>query len=440
MNTPICDFVKNYEKKHPVRAHMPGHKGIDMLGFEKYDITEIFGADELYMPNSIIAESEKNASEIFGARTLYSAGGSTLSIQAMVYLLTLWTKKKKTGILAARNAHRAFINACALLGADVDWIFPKEGTYHSCPLSAEDVDKALEETGDKAVYITSPDYLGNISDIFEISKVCKKHGALLAVDNAHGAYLKFLPKTRHPIDLGADMCCDSAHKTLPVITGGAYLHISRSAPEEFYTRARTAMSLFGSSSPSYLVLQSLDYFNALEKEFKKSLEEFLPKAQNLKKSICALGLACAGDEDIKLTVKPKEFGLRGTELAQRLIQNNIYPEFYDPDFTVLMLSPKNSDADIKKIAEVFGGIARADGIKETPPPVCRPVKKLSPREAIEKESELLPAEECAGRVCALTAVSCPPAIPIVICGEIIDGDVLESMRYYKIKMCSVLKK
>ena len=92
MNTPICDFVKNYEKKHPVRAHMPGHKGIDMLGFEKYDITEIFGADELYMPNSIIAESEKNASEIFGARTLYSAGGSTLSVQAMVYLLTLWTK------------------------------------------------------------------------------------------------------------------------------------------------------------------------------------------------------------------------------------------------------------------------------------------------------------------------------------------------------------
>lgn len=78
-----------------------------------------------------------------------------------------------------------------------------------------------------AVYITSPDYLGNLADIGGMSDVCRKYGVLLIVDNAHGAYLHFLPKPEHPLDLGAEMCCDSAHKTLPVLTGGAYLHISQ---------------------------------------------------------------------------------------------------------------------------------------------------------------------------------------------------------------------
>ena len=115
-----------------------------------------------------------------------------------------------------------------------------------------------------AFYLTSPDYLGGMQDIAALSAVCDAHGVPLLVDNAHGAYLRFLPGgSRHPIDLGAAACCDSGHKTLPVLTGGAYLHLGPKAPVQEESTVRSALALFGSTSPSYLILQSLDACNRL---------------------------------------------------------------------------------------------------------------------------------------------------------------------------------
>ena len=119
-----------------------------------------------------------------------------------------------------------------LLDIDVDWLPPSCDSYLSGGADANSVKEALMSAADlpTAVYLTSPDYLGKISDIKGIAEVCHSLGVLLLVDNAHGAYLKFLEPSRHPIDLGADAACDSAHKTLPALTGGAYLHISKNAP------------------------------------------------------------------------------------------------------------------------------------------------------------------------------------------------------------------
>ena len=227
MSKPICDFVRKYAKSNAARFHMPGHKGVPVLGFESFDITEIDGADELFTASGIIAESEQNASETFGAKTFYSTGGSTLCIEAMMRLIAVYavSKGETTTVLAGRNAHKAFLNAAALLDIRIKWLRPeKESSYLCCPISADDVENALsQDKKPTAVYLTSPDYLGNILDIKSISAVCKKHGVILCVDNAHGAYLRFLQTSLFPTDLGADMCCSSAHKTLPVITGGAYL-------------------------------------------------------------------------------------------------------------------------------------------------------------------------------------------------------------------------
>lgn len=443
MSTPICDFVRHYRNSDAVRLHMPGHKGKPLLGFEPWDITEIDGADELFTADGIIAESEAQAGTLFGAHTVYSTGGSTLCIQTMLHLTALYaaSKGKRPRILAARNAHKAFVNAAALLDIDVRWLYPEtDSGYVSCPVTAQQVTQALaEQPSITAVYLTSPDYLGNMQDIQGIAEVCHRANVLLLVDNAHGAYLKFLPQPRHPMDLGADMCCDSAHKTLGVITGGAYLHISRTAPALLARQAKASMALFGSSSPSYLILQSLDAANDRMEAFSRQLAEFLPVVDGLKARLAAHGYGLAGEEPLKLTLCPKSFGYTGTEIAGILERHGMYPEFYDPDHVVLMLTPYNDTDELNRLEAVLCGLPQRVPVAAVPPSAPRPVPVLTPRQAILSESETLPIAQCLNRVSAAAAISCPPAIPLAVCGERIDRQVLDCFWYYGITHCAVVK-
>ncbi len=445
MSTPICDFVRRHIQSRPVRFHMPGHKGEPLLGFEPLDITEIDGADELFTAHGIIAESEAQASVLFGAHTVYATGGSTLCIQTMLHLTALYaaSKGERPRILAARNAHKAFINAAALLDLEVQWLYPEaeDNTYVSCPVSPEEVRRVLTSGAEcpTAVYLTSPDYLGNIQDIHGIAEVCHQCGILLLVDNAHGAYLKFLPQSRHPMDLGADMCCDSAHKTLGVVTGGAYLHISPTAPQLLRQQAKASMSLFGSSSPSYLILQSLDAANDQMMRFQERLAAFLPRVSVLKAQLAAHGLPLIGDEPLKITLSPKAFGYTGTQIANLLEEHHMFPEFYDPDYVVLMLSPANCEEDLAELERVLCNVRQKPPICVLPPVVPHPERVLTPRCALMRDSEILPLEQCSDRISAAAAISCPPAIPIAVCGERIDRQVLDCLRYYDVSACAVVK-
>ena len=284
MNTPVVDFVRRYAQQRTTRMHMPGHKGRGPLGCEELDITEIAGADELYEAEGIIAQSEANATQLFGtARTYYSTEGSSQCIRAMLHL-ALQMRPAKAGrpvLLAARNAHKALLYAAALLDFDIQWLWPAPdaaGALCTCPVEPEALASVLDELSAEGrtpfgVYLTSPDYLGFVQDVAGLSAVCHAHGLPLLVDNAHGAYLHFLKEgSRHPIQLGADLCCDSAHKTLPVLTGGAYLHLGSSVQAD-EAAVRNALALFGSTSPSYLILQSLDAANAvLADSFREKLD------------------------------------------------------------------------------------------------------------------------------------------------------------------------
>ena len=273
MDTPIVDFVRGYAQSGTSRLHMPGHKGQSLLGFEPLDLTEIRGADELYEPEGIIAQSEATATRLFGTQhTYYSTEGSSQCIRAMLCLALQAAPRtgKRPVLLAARNAHKALLYAAALLDFDIRWLWPaaeNAGALCSCPVTAGQLEQALERLSGQGrtpfgVYVTSPDYLGGMQDIAALSKVCDAHGVPLLVDNAHGAYLNFLVGgSKHPMALGAAMCCDSGHKTLPVLTGGAYLHLGLKAPVQDETAVRNALALFGSTSPSYLILQSLDRCN-----------------------------------------------------------------------------------------------------------------------------------------------------------------------------------
>ena len=447
MKTPICDFVRAYASRQPMRLHMPGHKGEGPLGAEALDITEIPGADVLYAPAGIIAESEANAAALFGsARTVYSAEGSSLCIRAMLYLARLWAaeRRKPPLVLAGRNAHKAFLSGAALLDLNVEWLFPEVSGAGvlSCPISARTLDERLAEYGSCApiVYITSPDYLGNTADIGALSAVCRRHGALLLVDNAHGAYLKFLHPSRHPLDLGADLCCDSAHKTLPVLTGGAYLHLSRQAPHSLTDAADRAMSLFASTSPSYLILQSLDAANRyLSQNYVDSLRDTAARVSQLRSTLRSVGWDCAGDEPLKLTLRTKARGHTGAEVAAVLEQYDLHCEFADPDHIVFMFTPEVPVAAYHALLGALYGIPPKEALTEAPPFFCQPSRILSPRQAMLSPAENVPVETAPGRILAAPGVSCPPAVPILVCGERIDEDAVRAFRYYGIDRVTVVK-
>lgn len=441
MKTPIVSFLKSYQEKSPVRMHMPGHKGAGILGFEGMDLTEIYGADELFAAEGIIKESEQNASNLFGCPTYYSTQGSTLCIQTMCTILCqdAKSKGKKPKILAGRNAHRSFIHAAALLDFDIEWLYGNSD-YLSCKIHAEDLEKAIIESHPMAVYLTNPDYLGNLLDIQSLASVCKKHNVLLAIDNAHGAYLRFLEPSLHPIDLGADLCCDSAHKTLPVLTGGAYLHLSDSLNQVWKNDVKHFMEYFSSTSPSYLIMASLDAANkVLDTTFKNSLFECIQRVDGLKNTLVQYGYTILSGEPMKITISTKEFGYTGNEIANLLMECDIYPEFYDSDYIVLMPSPYNTKDDLKRLETCLCGIERKPILINKPPKLEQSKKAMNVRQALFSSSITLDVSKSLGQVCSSVTVSCPPAILPVIPGEVISESSIEVMKYYGIETVRVVK-
>ncbi len=445
MKTPICDFVADYQRRHSLRFHMPGHKGSAILGCEGLDITEIPGADSLYDAQGIIARSEANAGALFGARTFYSAEGSSLAIRAMLDLACLHARAqgREPLIWAGRNAHSAFLTAAALLDFSLEWLYSAgAGSYLSCLIEPAQLEERLRRAVRRptAVYITSPDYLGNQADIRGLAQVCRRWDVLLLVDNAHGAYLKFLPGPAHPMELGADLCCDSAHKTLPVLTGGAYLHLSYAGPSFTDGEVRGALRLFGSTSPSYLILQSLDRANPyLAEEFPGQLAAFLPLVGEMKDLLTARGYTLVGTEPLKLTIFARAWGYTGEELAQRLAQRGITAEFFDPDHLVLMLAPLQGEGALRALTAALLEIPARPPRTAPMPAFFRPQTRCGVRAAMLAPCETLPVEQCLGRTLGRASVSCPPAVPILVSGEVVDEQALDCFRYYGLERCNVLR-
>lgn len=438
MNTPVADFVQRYAKAGTARLHMPGHKGRCFLGCEPWDITEIHGADALYEAEGILAESEQNAAALFGSqRTCYSTEGSSQCIRAMLYLAVAASGSHT--VVAARNVHRAFVSAAALLDLEIRWLWPEESrSLCGCPISPAQLEETLNSLPEPpaAVYLTSPDYLGGMAEIPALAQVCHQHGTLLLVDNAHGAYLRFLQPSLHPLDLGADLCCDSAHKTLPVLTGGAYLHLSPTAPAQLAPLAKSALGLFGSTSPSYLTLASLDLCNRyLAEGYPQRLAEAVERLAELRERLTAAGWRVEPSDPLRVTVAAPR-GVTGQELAGQLRRQSAECEYADRDFLVLMATPENTPEELAQAAAALG---QCPGEANPPQlPLARGERACSIRQAAFAPRETVDAAHSLGRVCGLPTVGCPPAIPIAVSGERITPEALALFAYYGIEQVEVL--
>ena len=442
METPVYDFLVDYAEKNGLRAHMPGHKGKApderLSGLFRLDITEIAGADSLFEAEGIIAQSERNTAALYGsAASAFSAGGSTLCIQAMLAIMKMEGRR----IIAARNVHRAFLNAAALLGLDVEWVLPRySGGILSGELALSDVEEALAASDKPACfYVTSPDYTGRLADIAGLAEVCRRHGARLIVDGAHGAHLAFFEKNLHPIALGADMCCDSFHKMLPALTGAAVLHTSR---EEYAPLLKQAMSLFGSTSPSYLIMASLDLCNRyIAENIRSDIAAALPGIAELKSSFAGKLLFADGDP-FHITVRAAESGFCGTELADLLRSSGVECEYADDELLILLLAPSGDIGDLRRLRTALeGAVAGASPRKKRSRSlnVKLPRMACTIREAAFSASEEITVEEAEGRICASVKVPCPPAVPIAVSGEVIDRDCIEIFRQYGIKTVLVVR-
>ena len=516
---PLKKFIERYKAEKNIRLHMPGHKGAFDYGD---DITEIKGADSLYEASGIIADSESKTAELFGAASsFYSTEGSSQVIKAMCFLAaqrfrnlnsnlnsdqnsSVSIDEEGTGklkdnvdgavqrptILATRNAHKSFIYASMLLGFNIKWMVDgDEFSLCKCYVTPERLEEYLEKTEAAdmaAVYVTSPDYLGNILDIKGLAEVAHKYGLPLLVDNAHGSYLKFMKKDVHPVSLGADLVADSAHKTLPVMTGGAYLHVSKNSffldaskdditeeggqeeallDEALKKEIRKALLMFGSTSPSYVIMESLD--EALGRIDIDKYRKTQDRVDALKHELTKIGYNISGlgsemSEPLKIVVDLRSSDLSGMQLSNMLREQGIECEYADPDFLVTMWSPYNEyPADFDGFKNAMMKIWDSVGLENIENDMVDSEETIS-QKTTSKDSILtqfsLPkvmyqpyelmycvhrlekvGPGLVGEVAADTVVSCPPAVSPIVAGEVIDENIVKVLEYYGIEKVEVLR-
>lgn len=427
MSAPLYEALVRHRRLGRSSFHTPGHKNSPAAlppDLYSLDFTELPDTDSLFEASGPIREAEQRAAAFFGtARTCFSAGGCTLCIQAMLRL----AEPNGGRILCSRVIHRSAVNAMALLGLTPVWAMP------------QDFPAAVEKYPDvKAVYVTSPNYYGQIMDIAAISAACRKCGIPLLVDSAHGAQLMFTQPKLHPLIFGASMTADSAHKTLGVLTGGAWLDIGDARYAE---GAKEAMALFGSTSPAYPVMASLDWArNWLEHH----PAAFLPVQQqvaDLRRFARERGIAFpAGQCDpTRLTLRTSSVGLTGTRAAEIFRETGVEPEFADGSYLVLIATPFNTEEDFRRVRCAIEKFPTGKPLPDGPelPPI--PPAEVGLREAVLAPAETVELASSVGRVAAEAACPCPPGVPVTMPGERITKEAAEFLRGYGFLNIKVLK-
>lgn len=441
MEAPLYNALCALAQEDALRMHMPGHKGKAMapeFSAAAIDYTEIPPTGNLYTGEGPIAEAEALAARAWGAEKAYFlTGGST---QGVLSGLSLCAAPGST-ILLDRNTHKSFFSAMALLD-----LHP---VYFS-GLTAEHVEALLREHDSvETVCITSPTYYGVVADVDAIAAVCKAHGVKLLVDEAHGAHFPFVERGKCAAGRGATVSVSSAHKTLPAMGGSALLFTDGSFSD---AAVREKTALFGTSSPSYAIMASIDWARAyLEGEGSTEYRRCAAAVAALRDEINERGVFHALTESDGLTLDPTRLtvhtacaGLNGKRAGEILEQQyNIWPEMDNRDCVVCILTCSDTGADIARLSAALKELEQfAEGapLPSCPPP---PVPEVccSIRSAVFAQRQRLSLCQAAGHVSAVPIAPYPPGVPVVAPGEKITEEILsylESIGYDLDEPVSVL--
>lgn len=503
------NFLYEHAAKRPVSFHMPGHKGSSIFkkyGYGKFlenfmdmDVTEIPGADNLFDANGIISAVQERYAALYGARRSWlSVGGTSASLIASILAVCDMEntsghgnlsdpEKGKRKIIMARNCHKAVFNGLRLAGAVPVYAYPDIDPVNgiSGAVSPRGIKRLISENPDAvAVIVTSPDYYGVCSDIESIARICHDAGMVLIVDQAHGAHLKFfhacgcgngMPLAAE--DQGADIVCNSTHKTLASMTQSAVLNLCSDDPcwgrtgfdiGELAEKIEEKLQMIESSSPSYVLMTSLEicaelleeHGPELMKQWRSSLDYFYEKAAKIE----GLGIMFSpGDNcvdsnaaieknavmDNKAAIENAfhntrfdstklnlDLGMPGADAEKLLNERGIFPELYAGDLLMCMtgIGNKREDYDalldaLKEIMDSSHKGNKGSGTDDlsykndqTDPAAAYP--QPGRFTGIPLSNRKIHFTEAEGKICAVSIIPYPPGIPLVCPGEEITSEVI----------------
>ena len=450
---PLCEAVFNYEKAKVYPLHTPGHKGgrgmdkslLAALGKRAaaIDVSLMAELDDLHCPEGCLREAQELASELYGSdRCFFAVNGTTGAIHAML----ISALKPGEKVLLPRNAHRSVAGALVIGDIEAVFLAPEYDDFFgiNTQVAPEAVEQALAaDAAIKAVLITSPNYYGLAADLKAIAKIAHRRGAVLLVDEAHGAHLGFskaLPPSA--LQCGADACAQSTHKTLGALTQCSMLHVKGERID--LQRVAAAMSLLTTTSPNYLLMISLDAARAqLAAKGAEMAEAALSVAERLRESLRSVeGLEIldsrvlarsevAAFDGTKVTVNVAGLGITGIEAGNILRANGLAVELVDRNNVLFLLTYADDNEEINsiinKITEIF------QKIKNQNKPILQPSANyelpvaqqvLPPRQAFYAEAEDVAFCEAVGRISIEQISFYPPGIPVIIPGEMVTKEIL----------------
>ncbi len=453
--TPLLNKLLEYGEEKTISFHTPGHKAGNAYKKKVYkkfkdqimnmDTSEIPGLDNLHNPQGIISKAQDRAAEVFKSEgTFFLVNGSTSGIYAMIMAATCPGDK----IIIGRNCHQSVINASILADLVPLYLLPQMDKKQGIALgiSPQELENTLLQHPDaKAVIITYPTYHGLACDLKTIAELVHRHGKILLVDEAHGAHLGLSNKLPKPaLACGADAVVQSIHKSLPSFTQSSMLHIQGNRIDR--DKLKFMLRVHQSSSPSYLLMASLDLATTIyQSQGKELMEKLLYNINVFKEKLKGIeGIDILGRERVgrdyikaidtsKLWISMEKNRLTGYDLERKLREKfKIQVELSNIYGVLALTSISNEADDFKRLYNALNSISKFKGktiIEDIPSySYSIPRRKYTPRQALYMEKTRVKLEDSIGQVSGDYLIPYPPGIPILIPGELIEEEMVVYIR------------